>query len=226
MKDFYYILGLKPEATTDEIKRAFRKLSLKFHPDKNDGDEFFSERFKDIREAYETLCDSTKKMAYDRSRSNTQFSDFKYYNEPIIPEIHFFNSDSLIFKSGDEITFSWKTTNADRVILSPIGAVPFSGSKTYRINNSKDLTITFELIAENTGSNKVIRKSLVVRNISINLSSTESKAQNRNEPKARITLKMQQEEEKYNAKIRKITTVLIVILVLFTFFRVFQSILE
>jgi len=42
LKDYYYILGLKQSASTDEIKKAYRKLSLKFHPDKNDGDEFFT----------------------------------------------------------------------------------------------------------------------------------------------------------------------------------------
>ena len=55
MKDYYYILGIKPNASTDEIKKAYRKLSLKFHPDKNDGDKFFEERFKEINEAYENL---------------------------------------------------------------------------------------------------------------------------------------------------------------------------
>jgi len=55
IKDYYYILGIARDASQDEIKKAYRKLSTKFHPDKNDGDKFFAERFKDINEAYETL---------------------------------------------------------------------------------------------------------------------------------------------------------------------------
>jgi DnaJ-class molecular chaperone len=47
-------------ATTDEIRKAYRKLSLKFHPDKNEGDSFFSDRFIDINEAYEVLSDEKK----------------------------------------------------------------------------------------------------------------------------------------------------------------------
>jgi len=72
-KDYYYILGLASNASKDEIKKAYRKLSTKFHPDKNDGDKFFEERFKDINEAYETLVDDAKRKVYDSrfEESNT-----------------------------------------------------------------------------------------------------------------------------------------------------------
>lgn len=65
MRDYYYILGINSNASGQEIKTAYRKLSLKFHPDKNDGEKFFEERFKEIQEAYETLSNSTKKQQYD-----------------------------------------------------------------------------------------------------------------------------------------------------------------
>lgn len=51
-----------------EIKTAYRKLSIKFHPDKNAGDRFFEERFMEIQEAYEVLSDSTKRQTYDFHR--------------------------------------------------------------------------------------------------------------------------------------------------------------
>lgn len=65
IKDYYYILGISRNASNDEVKKAYRKLSIKFHPDKNDGDKFFEERFKDINEAYETLIDDAKRKIYD-----------------------------------------------------------------------------------------------------------------------------------------------------------------
>ncbi|WP_192822009.1 tetratricopeptide repeat protein [Rufibacter sp. LB8] len=65
MKNYYHFLGLESNASQEEIKKAYRKLSLKFHPDKNGGDTFFEDRFKQINEAYETLSDSAKKLSYD-----------------------------------------------------------------------------------------------------------------------------------------------------------------
>lgn len=65
-KDYYRTLGVDRTATTDEIKHAYRKLALKFHPDRNPGDGKSEERFKDINEAYEVLGDPAKRSKYDR----------------------------------------------------------------------------------------------------------------------------------------------------------------
>lgn len=65
MKNHYQTLGIERNASQDEIKQAYRKLALKFHPDKNDGDKFFEERFKQIQEAYEVLNDPYEKGRYD-----------------------------------------------------------------------------------------------------------------------------------------------------------------
>jgi curved DNA-binding protein CbpA len=65
MKNHYQTLGLKRDASIDDIKKAYRKLAQKFHPDKNDGDKFFEERFKEIQEAYEILSDPYEKGKYD-----------------------------------------------------------------------------------------------------------------------------------------------------------------
>ena len=67
MKDYYYILGVKSNATSNAIKVAYRKLSLRFHPDVTGGDKFLEERFKEICEAYEILSDDNKRRVYHDS---------------------------------------------------------------------------------------------------------------------------------------------------------------
>lgn len=65
-KDFYSILGVSRSATPEEIKKAYRKLALQYHPDKNPGDKKAEEKFKELSEAYDTLSDSKKKDMYDQ----------------------------------------------------------------------------------------------------------------------------------------------------------------
>ncbi|MBA2431772.1 MAG: molecular chaperone DnaJ [Chthoniobacterales bacterium] len=65
-RDYYEVLSVSREATEEEIKRTYRKLAVKFHPDKNPGDAEAEERFKELGEAYDVLMDVEKRAAYDR----------------------------------------------------------------------------------------------------------------------------------------------------------------
>ncbi|MEN0058566.1 MAG: DnaJ C-terminal domain-containing protein [Bdellovibrio sp.] len=65
-KDFYSILGVSRSSSAEEIKKAYRKLAMQFHPDKNPGDKKAEERFKEISEAYDTLSDQKKREIYDQ----------------------------------------------------------------------------------------------------------------------------------------------------------------
>ncbi|WCR58313.1 molecular chaperone DnaJ [Wolbachia endosymbiont of Ctenocephalides felis wCfeJ] len=65
-KDYYELLGVDRNASIDEIKKAYKKLALKYHPDRNPGNKEAEEKFKEITAAYEVLSDSEKKAGYDR----------------------------------------------------------------------------------------------------------------------------------------------------------------
>ncbi|PSR05570.1 MAG: molecular chaperone DnaJ [Bacteroidetes bacterium SW_11_45_7] len=65
-KDYYKILGVSRNASQDEIKKAYRKLAVKYHPDRNPDDKQAEEKFKDISEAYEVLSDPEKRKKYDK----------------------------------------------------------------------------------------------------------------------------------------------------------------
>ncbi len=76
MKDYYAILGLKRDASLAEIKKAYRKLARKYHPDLNPGDKAAEQKFKEINEAYEVLKDPEKRKQYDLTGTTRNFSDF------------------------------------------------------------------------------------------------------------------------------------------------------
>ena len=65
-RDYYEVLGVSKDADAKEIKKAYRKLAMKYHPDKNPGDKAAEEKFKEINEAYEVLSDEEKRSTYDR----------------------------------------------------------------------------------------------------------------------------------------------------------------
>src|SRR6187551_1213288 len=65
-RDYYEILGVNKTASADEIKKAYRKVAMQFHPDRNPGDKSAEEKFKEAAEAYEVLSDQDKRAQYDR----------------------------------------------------------------------------------------------------------------------------------------------------------------
>lgn len=74
-KDYYKILGVERKASADDIRKAYRKLAMQFHPDKNPGNKKAEEKFKEMNEAYQVLSDEKKRARYDQLGS--AYSDFR-----------------------------------------------------------------------------------------------------------------------------------------------------
>jgi len=79
-KDYYKILGVERNASEDDIRKAYRKLAMQYHPDRNPNDKQAEEHFKEINEAYQVLSDSTKRAHYDRLGSD--YSNWQQRGEP------------------------------------------------------------------------------------------------------------------------------------------------
>ncbi|MCW5626047.1 MAG: DnaJ domain-containing protein, partial [Burkholderiales bacterium] len=64
-RDYYEVLGVNRDASDEDIKKSYRKLAMKFHPDRNPDNKDAEEKFKEAKEAYEVLSDASKRQAYD-----------------------------------------------------------------------------------------------------------------------------------------------------------------
>lgn len=98
-KDYYQILGVSKNATQDEIKSAFRKLAMKYHPDKNPGNKEAEAKFKEINEAYEVLSDPQKRKLYDSLGPNWQ------HGQDFEPPPNFNREGFRFYTSGDFSNF-------------------------------------------------------------------------------------------------------------------------
>jgi molecular chaperone DnaJ len=85
LKDYYKTLEVEPVATQQEIKRSFRRLALKFHPDKNAGDHLAEAQFKEIQEAYEILSDPEQRKEYNYKRWHLRSIGQAYSERPLTP---------------------------------------------------------------------------------------------------------------------------------------------
>lgn len=133
MKNYYQVLGLNEDATQDEIKNAYKRYVVKFHPDKHNGDSFFKERFQEIQEAYDYLS-----QHYNENCS--QESDTTYNNDFVdnIEDVDF-SCSPISIKEGEILTLNWNT-NANCSISITI-------DNGYSIQNFNNL--------DQTGSKKI-----------------------------------------------------------------------
>ena len=86
VKDYYRILGVEREASREEIKKAYRKLALQYHPDRNLGDARCEDRLKEINGAYQVLGDEEKRRRYDLSCQQSFYRPV-YYQEDLSDDL-------------------------------------------------------------------------------------------------------------------------------------------
>lgn len=161
MKDYYYFLGISQDASEEDVKKAYRKLSLKYHPDKNDNDDFFADRFREIQEAYETLSDPPRRRAYDQNLENQQRS-FRY-NIP--PAIKTFTANKIHAKKGEEIIINWQTSNADVVKVLPFGLEKPYGERIFKITEFKNGKFQLLLHATNSLLHKTVVQGITITEV-------------------------------------------------------------
>ncbi|WP_294288660.1 J domain-containing protein [uncultured Chryseobacterium sp.] len=161
MKDYYYFLGISNDASDEDIKKAYRKLSLKYHPDKNENDIFFADRFREIQEAYETLSDKSSRYTYDQNLESHQKS-FRY---TVPPSIKRFSANKIHAKKGEEIIITWQTQNADVVKVLPFGLEKAYGERTFRITEFKDGKFQILLHATNSLLHKTAVQGITITEI-------------------------------------------------------------
>lgn len=145
-RDFYEVLGISRDASTDDIKKAYRKLALQFHPDKNPDDKASEEKFKEASNAYQVLSDPDSRAKYDRfghaafsSGGFEGFSDFSGFAEEIFGDIFgafFGTGGSSRRRAGRDLRYNLEITleeaafGVDKEITIPksILCEPCSGS--------------------------------------------------------------------------------------------------
>ena len=134
MKDYYQILGVSENASEDEIKKAYRRLAKKHHPDKNPGNKSAEEQFKLISEAYDILSDPQKRAQYDKFKRG-DFSD-----------IGGFQSSGGGETSQAAVDFSdiFSGSNLDDILGNLFGQT-IGGKATKRKRKGADLQTTFEI---------------------------------------------------------------------------------
>ena len=97
-RDYYAVLGVSAEATDDEIRKAYRRLALQWHPDRNAGDPGAGERFKEVSEAYGVLIDPQKRRDYDAARRLGATGEFRHTREDVFRDLFANPQASAIFE--------------------------------------------------------------------------------------------------------------------------------
>ena len=134
MKDLYKVLNVKKSASKEEIKKAYRKLAIKYHPDKNPNNKQAEEKFKEVAEAYKILSDDSKKQKYENKKNSEEYN--KQYHRDFNRGFSNNREDIFrdIFKTHEQRNTQKKSGNLRVTISITLEEIFHGTSKTIKIN--------------------------------------------------------------------------------------------
>jgi len=166
MKDYYKILGIEENASPDEIKKAYRKLAVQYHPDKNPDNKEAEEKFKEISEAHEILSDSNKKSQYDNVRKYGNINDSFSQMDDILNRFGFGrggmrrpNIKGQDLRVNIEVTLEEVYSGVSKTIKykrrSPCNTCSGTGGKQDACSNCQGSGFAKEIIRDNYGNTQI-----------------------------------------------------------------------
>ncbi len=149
-----------------EIQQAYRKLSLKFHPEKNANDPFYTLHYEKAKEAYQILSDDHKRFRYDKAFEKQIAAEVDDILDAPTPTIAAFFASKNAVQKGDIITISWEVFNAEKVRINLIGEVSTNGTQTIRLTvpAANEPYLYLDLEASNNSNIQSSRKRLALKN--------------------------------------------------------------
>jgi len=165
MRDQYKILGVTRNANRTDIDKAYHKLKAKFSSEDLD-DPYFRNLYRKIIEAYNILSNENLRANYDR---NFKSEDSTPLSKPIekirlVPVINYFRANADTLKYGEKISLDWKTTNADLLVIEPLGKVEATGSREFQQKDQGNKDVVFTLKATNSISGERLSRTLIIKN--------------------------------------------------------------
>lgn len=140
MEDLYRILGVERNASADEIKKAYRNLAFKYHPDRNEGNAEAEEKFKEINQAYSVLGDETKRRQYDAFDSSAYSQQGAYHGADNFysqdPYEEFFRNAYRNYQSNGNHRYTYTYTTNETETPKGKKAYPYLRSSLFKIGLS------------------------------------------------------------------------------------------